>query len=361
MTEHSSEKRAFGIALVERVLPMRLREGMDTWPAWVNAVLTATGTTLVGVGVSVWSMISHTLAGGIIVLGVSIFAFGAYAAFRHEHGKRSFQSILDDINKAHYDEKDELQVAHAKEINDLKSSIGQIKKQCDDKISNQQQIYKERLARRDVVQRSMRRVTEEKLDQQAKESADTVNAFLQIYAGLALNLAEKIEDISTYIESWPPQLASQLVSVREAILTNTRYNVGPTNQSHGTRTVLFEVNDDLQTLGWGMEMGRSRQRTKRVFGPGNPTYDLAIARKPRNVPDVSLIEDEDKDKLDYLSFATQPVAVGQRLYGILTVDANCINGFSPTDVEQLRLFAVLLAYTFALDPKAKYISATATD
>jgi hypothetical protein len=342
-----------------------LRNGIGTWDEWVPATYLSVGSILVAFGPSIWTLTPNARIPVIlIVLGVLSILFAIYVYVRRARAKKSFSKILQDHEDAHQSElgkEIELRDAEAekfeKEINQLKSQIGQLKKDHEVETKKNEERFHQRLEKQHEAHRSiqnqLKRSYEDHLRRQGDEATKSLVATLQGFSGLAFSLAEKTDGIRSN-----QSYASRLESARDAILKVVRFNVGPTDVPQGTRTVLFVVNADSTTLSWGMDDGRDGPRSERCFKPGDLTYNCAVRRKPRYVPNVKEIPDSDSQELDYQSFATWPVALGDKLYGILTVDAQSLNAFSDTDLESLRLYAALLSITFSVDPRANSVSIT---
>lgn len=94
----------------------------------------------------------------------------------------------------------------------------------------------------------------------------------------------------------------------------------------------------------------------RKFRPGDPTYENAINKLQRYVPDIAELGAEEKPKRAYRTFATYPVSSDDALYGILTIDAPEPGDITELDVQLLGFFAAILSVTLVVDKDAAKIS-----
>lgn len=172
-----------------------------------------------------------------------------------------------------------------------------------------------------------------------------------------LNTIDVVVSRATDPELSAKERREQLAGARSSILAMVRHRVGP---DEGVSVNYFEVTDaekcTLAAAKWGRIGGVGRP-SDRVFTPASPTLQLAAVGKGRLVRDTMELEGSEKDENPpYGSFAVAPVYAGTSLFGVITVDAEPVDGLTPLDQELLMNFGSKLATTFIAQGNAKKIN-----
>ena len=128
--------------------------------------------------------------------------------------------------------------------------------------------------------------------------------------------------------------------VRSAVVVAASIIVGSAN----VRANLFETEPEAGGHCMRPKLFHGRgQKSQRVFRPGDPTMDKALAAQYRFVDQV----DPDQG-LAYETFLTHPITDGTHVYGVLTVDAPRTGDLSEErDINIVRVLATIAAISYA--------------
>ncbi|KQB86233.1 GAF domain-containing protein [Corynebacterium lowii] len=196
-----------------------------------------------------------------------------------------------------------------------------------------------RMGREEKVQKKMDEETRRRL----MEEGETYEFYLE-QIGVAIYLL-----VNGLMATTPSSLKVQMEIVRKSILGLIRSYLGP--ETVGVRANLFIVDrvdpPRLVAWGWGHE-GGSGTPSRRVFEPGDKTFDLALRKYERYEPDTAHLPMAERSHRGYGSFATYPVSSNDKLFGIVTIDAPRANDIQPLDVVLLGYYAGMLAITFSV-------------
>lgn len=174
---------------------------------------------------------------------------------------------------------------------------------------------------------------EEALDQRRLQAASEGESLIDGQLSPVLQLLAEL--VATQDPERRRQTAGE---VRSAVVVAASAIVGSGN----VRANLFETESDGQCMRPRLFHGRG-QRSQRVFRPGDPTMDKALAGEYRFVEQVDPVQG-----LAYETYLTHPIYDGTRVYGVLTIDALQTGDLSKErDVNIVRVLATIAAISYA--------------